>query len=268
MPKSPSLPTAFPFRLFSEDAPPERILLLDYDGTLADFHQERMQARPHPLIRGLLRKLNTVPNSRVAIVSGRPAQELHELLGEDVNIEIWGAHGWEHWIPGKSLVVWDVPRDSANTISEAAAATQALVDPHHVEIKAGSVAIHTRALPYEDRRVVSHEIPRVWEPLALNSRLQMIRFDGGFELRDVSRTKATAVNEMRAGLQSEALFAYLGDDITDEDAFKQLGDKDWSVLVGKETRTTYATYWIQPHSGVARFLSHWIGWNRRCDATN
>jgi trehalose-phosphatase len=268
MNKSDRQPTAFPFSLFHAQAPAERALLLDYDGTLADFHPERMQARPRSLIRGLLRKLSSTPHLRVAIVSGRPTQELHELLGEDITIELWGAHGWEHWIPGKSLVVWDVSRDNASAFAEAAALARPLVDPHHIEIKSGSVAIHTRALSKDDCRVVAEAVPRVWEPLAHSNELQLLQFDGGFELRDASRTKATAVRELGADLHSGALVAYLGDDATDEDAFAQLGEGDWSILVGKPSRDTNAKYWIEPHTGVARFLSNWIGWSRRSDASN
>lgn len=260
-------PGAFPFRLFHADAPAERVLLLDYDGTLAEFHPERMQAHPHPLIRGLLRKLYSVPNSRVAIVSGRPAQELHELLGDEIAVEIWGAHGWERWIPGKSLYVWDVPRAHASAFAEAAALARPLVHPHHVEIKAGSVAVHTRALSEEDRRVIAEEVPRAWTQLAQVNGLQLLRFDGGFELRDASRTKATAVRELRTEIHPGALVAYLGDDATDEDAFTQLVVDDWSILVTRSPRDTHAKYWLEPHAGVARFLSNWIGWGRRANGS-
>jgi trehalose-6-phosphatase len=51
--------------------------------------------------------------------------------------------------------------------------------------------------------------------------------------------------------------AYLGDDLTDEDAFRALKGKGLSVLVRKESRTTEADCWLKPPDELLDFLKKW-----------
>jgi trehalose-phosphatase len=253
-------PVAFDFGLFDAKPPPERALVLDYDGTLAAFQSDRMKAVPPPAILEALRSLSTLTTSRTAIVSGRPVQELHELLGNEITIEMWGAHGWERWIPGRSLIVWERHNPGADALADAAASVRSLVKPHHLEIKAGSVAVHTRALDDEARQMLSHQVAQLWEPIAQSRGLQFMRFDGGYELRDSARTKATAIRELRAEIGSNAMFCFLGDDVTDEDGFAELGAEDWPILVAERPRPTHARFWLRPQTDVTQFLQSWTRW--------
>lgn len=256
-------PVAFDFGLFDAKPPPERALVLDYDGTLAGFQSDRMKAVPPTEIIEALRRLSTLTTSRTAIVSGRPVQELHELLGNEITIEMWGAHGWERWIPGRSLIVWKRHHSGADALVDAASAVRSLVKPHHLEIKAGSVAVHTRALDDDARQMVCDRVPKLWEPIAQSHGMQLMRFDGGYELRDSARTKATAIRELRAEMGPNPMFCYLGDDVTDEDGFAELGAEDWPILVAEKPRPTHAQFWLRPQSDVTRFLQSWTRWTGR-----
>ena len=51
--------------------------------------------------------------------------------------------------------------------------------------------------------------------------------------------------------------AYLGDDITDEDAFRAVKPRGLGVLVRPELRETAADIWIRPPDELLSFLRHW-----------
>ena len=52
--------------------------------------------------------------------------------------------------------------------------------------------------------------------------------------------------------------AYLGDDLTDEDAFAAIGDRGFSILVRTEVRESFARFWLRPPEELLGFLDQWI----------
>jgi len=83
---------------------------------------------------------------------------------------------------------------------------------------------------------------------------------GGLELRVVGIDKGRAVDQILAGSPPEAAAAYLGDDLTDEDAFAALsgrGERVLTVLVREEWRPTRAEVWLRPPGGLLAFLGRW-----------
>ncbi len=77
---------------------PDRVLLLDYDGTLAPFQIDRNLAVPYPEIRLLLARIRA-EGTRVILISGRAPYDLAVLSGIDPRPEIWGSHGFERLKP-------------------------------------------------------------------------------------------------------------------------------------------------------------------------
>ena len=55
-----------------------------------------------------------------------------------------------------------------------------------------------------------------------------------------------------------ATAAYLGDDVTDEDAFAALRGRGLTILVRSEPRPSQASYWLQPPHELLAFLDAWI----------
>ena len=88
--------------------------------------------------------------------------------------------------------------------------------------------------------------------------LHLLPFDGGLELRSTNRTKGTAVAEILSQEPDEVLAAYLGDDLTDEDAFVATGNKGYSLLVRNEVRASFARFWLRPPEELLEFLDAWI----------
>ena len=78
----------------------DRILMLDYDGTLAPFVQDRNKAYPYPKAAGIVNRILVDNSCRVIIVSGRTIDDLLNLIKFESMPEIWGSHGYENQLPG------------------------------------------------------------------------------------------------------------------------------------------------------------------------
>ncbi|MGD0789763.1 MAG: trehalose-phosphatase [Terracidiphilus sp.] len=249
---------------FSRSARP--ILLLDYDGTLASIRVDRFKAGPWAGVRGLLARIQEQGRTRTAIVTGRPAAEIAPLLELDPPLEVWGLHGAERLYP-----------DGRRELEQAPAATQAKLDELRellrrdslgglFEDKANGVVMHWRGASRRKAEQIEQRTRELFEPLARLERLALLDFDGGIELR-VGRNKGGAVEailaEAAAGAGSRAHrpVAYLGDDLSDEAAFRavnRLGRRGLSVLVRRERRETAAAVWLRPPAELKGFLERWL----------
>ncbi len=237
----------------------QRALLLDYDGTLAPFQTNRLAALPYLGIPELL--LSIIMGSthtRVVFITGRPAMELKSLLPFVPAPEIWGSHGLERLGPDGSYKVAEVPGPAKQLLSAIARCLQAEGLEPCMERKPGSIAVHWRSLSDASVVDVRARVLRVWNGLRPQNLVVVSAFDGGLEFRLRMWNKGDAVGQVLSELHSSIPVAYLGDDSTDEDAFKALKDRGLSVLVRKEFRSTAATSWIQPPQGVLDFLSEWL----------
>jgi trehalose-phosphatase len=83
-------------------------------------------------------------------------------------------------------------------------------------------------------------------------------FDGGVELRLRSANTGTVVKTILSEVKPEVPIAYLGDDTSDEDAFRTLNDRGLTVLVRPKHRFTAAQAWLRPPDEVVVFLRDWI----------
>ncbi len=236
---------------------PQRVLMLDYDGTLAPFKVRPEQAVPYPGVTDCLRALMDQGNTRVVIVSGRRAAEVAELLplGRQ-QTEIWGAHGWERISPEGEL--WSQEPDAAARgalLESYSLADRCLIAGTRLERKPASVALHWRGVPDSAVDPLRERVTAVWKPLA--GILELLQFDGGLELRARGTNKQHAVKAVLSETAPESPVAYLGDDVTDEDAFRLVKAQGLAVLVRHEYRETAADLWLKPPQELLAFLERW-----------
>jgi trehalose 6-phosphate phosphatase len=243
-------------------AAPARVLLLDYDGTLAPFRIERDQAVPYPGVREAVRELLSSGHTRVVVISGRAIDDLRPLLGVEPPPELWGTHGWEHQARVGPRRVRDVPPDARAGLERAAAALA--VDAGRIEVKPASVAVHVRGLDAAEEASVRSAANAAWSPIATAAGLDLHAFDGGVELRVPGWDKGDAVRAVMADEPVGTAVAYLGDDLTDEDAFAALDAlaaegrvRALCVLVRAERRESRATAWLRPPHELLGFLTRW-----------
>ncbi len=95
--------------------------------------------------------------------------------------------------------------------------------------------------------------------LAPAGELLWHEFDGGIELRAAGCDKGQVVSQVLAEQDAvqAGCVAYLGDDHTDEDAFRALQGRGLRVLVRPKWRTTAADVWLRPPDGLREFLGRW-----------
>lgn len=245
---------AFFRRLAREE---RRILLLDYDGTLAPFRVERTEAVPYPGLRRRLEALLRAGHTRVAIISGRATEEVADLLGVEPCPEVWGSHGWERRLPDGTVEVGELPEGADRQMDAAAGEAESLGLEGRVERKPTGVAVHWRGLDEARTRELRSEVEARWGPLAEGSALELHGFDGGIELRAPGRDKGFAVDAILSEVSGDAVVAYLGDDWTDEDAFRALHGRGLRVLVRGELRPSEADVWLRPPDELFAFLDRW-----------
>jgi trehalose 6-phosphate phosphatase len=234
------------------------VLLLDYDGTLAPFNVDRNRAYPYPGVASLLERIVQTGKTRVIIISGRPIVELHALLAPMSNLEMWGSHGMERQLSDGSCSRVQVNEEDAASLAEAKAWVIAAGLLPHAEIKHGGIAIHWRGMPPAEARRVQALTRQGWAALAERSGLKLLQFAAGLELRVAHPDKGDAVRSILADLDSNVPVAFLGDDPTDEDAFRVLGGRGLSILVKADYRETTAAVWIRPLQGLIDFLERWL----------
>lgn len=246
----------------STRAASHRCLVLDYDGTLAPFHVDRMKALPLDGVVELLTTIRDETDTYLAIMTGRPLSELLALLG-DLDIPVSASQGSEFMYPDgrrESLVPSDRQRLRLDRAEEEARERS----PHgRVERKIIGVALHTRGMEPELAKKIEDDVCRAWEVDADEHRLDCRHFNGGIELRIKNIDKGTALSALLDGRPADGLCVYVGDDETDEDALLVLRDSGYGIKVGNPDVPTYARGRLRGPEDVREFLRSWISVTRR-----
>lgn len=235
---------------------PARVLLLDYDGTLAPFCVDRTLAFPYPQVPPLLVRI-MAQGTRVVLISGRPVRELLLLSGICPQPEIWGSHGLERLMADGRYEVSSVPAHKDSLLAAETILRDAGLE-NQTEVKPGGVAVHWRGLEPAKAEKIAREVPRLWKSLIDRAPLRLLEFDGGLEIRVAGPGKGDAVRAILKESPAGAAVAYLGDDQTDEDAFHALKGNGLTALVRAQSRPTAADIWLQPPQELLQFLEEWL----------
>jgi trehalose 6-phosphate phosphatase len=236
----------------------ESALLLDYDGTLAPFQTQRDQAFPYPGAALLLQEIVRDACARVVVISGREVTDLLALLNIHPRPEIWGIHGLQRL---RTDGTTEMPRLDSQTLHGLSDAEHWLSYKHlrhRAEFKPGGIAVHWRGLSVLDAADLRARVLLGWRPIVAEYGLDLLEFDGGIEIRACKANKGEAVRGLLEEIGPDTPVAYLGDDTTDEDAFRVIGDRGIAVLVRPEWRETAAQFWLQPPGEVIGFLQLWL----------
>jgi len=232
------------------------LLMLDYDGTLAPFHEDRMQALPWPGVSERLDRLSGLPSVHLALITGRSARELASLLQLKRAVEIWGSHGREHLAADGAYTASDLAPAQNAILSRLDEALREAGFGSQVERKPASLAAHWRGLPPESAAQIEKIARDTFPTAGQRSGLQLLVFDGGIEVRSDSIHKGHAALHLLMRYPT-AIAAYLGDDTTDEDAFAALRGRGLTLLVRPDPRPSQAAYWLQPPQDLLAFLDAW-----------
>lgn len=233
-------------------------LLLDYDGTLAPFQTDRYKAYPYPGIIPLLHRIIQTGRTKVSIVSGRPIKEIQSLLNPLQDFEVWGAHGLEHISADGVYKRASVDPEVLSVLHQAEDWLRHSGLLSVAEIKPGGIAVHWRGLAPADAEDILSRVQKGWCRFKEVPSVKLFSFDGGIELRTAHPDKGDAIGAILAKTDAGAAIAFLGDDQTDEDAFRVLSKCGLSILVRSEYRVTAANIWLRPPQDLIEFLDLWV----------
>ncbi|MBN2565061.1 MAG: trehalose-phosphatase [Candidatus Eisenbacteria bacterium] len=234
-----------------------RCLVLDYDGTLAPFNENRMQAYPLAGIRELLLDIRDSGRTHLAIMTGRPLFELLTLLG-DLDIPVSGSQGTEFRFPDGTTQTHLPNPIQEERLIQGEAEARAIAPSDRVERKIASVAVHTRGMPERQANELEERLFRAWSVDADAHELERRRFSGGAELRLKGIDKGTALAELLNRHNNGMLCVYIGDDETDEDAFKVIRGRGFGIKVGADDASSAASGRLSGPEAVREFLRQWL----------
>jgi alpha,alpha-trehalase len=230
-------------------------LFLDYDGTLAPIVPRPEDARMPEAIRELIRQLASL--CHVAIVSGRDRADVAQLVNLEELIYA-GSHGFD--ISGPGGLHMQHP-EGQSYLSDLDDAEQELnrrlsdVEGVKIERKKYAIAVHYRnVLPEQAERVQEtvHQMDRASQRLKTSTGKKVIELRPALDWH-----KGKAVGWILEALQldtAKVLPIFIGDDITDEDAFRYLAGTGMGILVGDHGEATSARYRLEDIDQVEQFL--------------
>ena len=228
------------------------LIALDFDGTLAPEVDDPEQARATPEAREAVLRLLRMPNTRVALVSGRAIRSLEQVADLPDNALLVGSHGIELRLdtPDATLALDAAELDRVDVLEEVLGEVADSLDDVWLEEKPAGFALHTRMATDHDSRIAHlvalSETAAELDDLTVRSGKNVLEFS----VR--STTKGEAVEHLREYTNATAVF-YAGDDVTDEDAFAALEPDDLGLKSGDGT--TVAQHRVAGPTQVARALT-------------
>jgi trehalose 6-phosphate phosphatase len=224
-------------------------LFLDFDGTLVELAETPDSIRVSPTLGALLRQLAEKLSGRIALVTGRSIADLERHL-QCSRLAVSGSHGLELRLRDGSHVPLALRHDLSE-VRERIASLAEEIPGLLVENKPFGIALHYRQAPEAEERVRA-----ALKELASRTGLALQHGKMVIELRPPGADKGDAVR----AFMTEPDFAgarplFVGDDLTDEDAFRAAAELGGGgVLVGP-VRETVARWRLADVAAVSAWLA-------------
>ncbi|KAF7090324.1 hypothetical protein CFC21_093091 [Triticum aestivum] len=252
-------------------------VFLDYDGTLSPIVDDPEKAVMSPVMRAAVR--NVAKYFPAAIVSGRSRKKVLEFVklkelcyagshGMDIMTSS-SAHYEHNTEKGKEANLFQPARDFLPMIDEVSKALLEVtsgIEGASVEDNKFCVSVHYRNVDEKDWELVARLVNEVLEDFpalkVTNGRMVL-------EVRPVidwDKGKAVEFLLQSLGLSDSenVIPIYIGDDRTDEDAFKVLRERNcgYGILVSQVPKETEAFYSLRDPSEVMEFLNSLVRWKK------
>ncbi len=224
---------------------------LDYDGTLAPIVSSPEKALIHQEVRLTLAAISVLPSVRLAIISGRSLADIKEKI-QLKGIVYCGNHGMEIEGPYIKFNSYMSPQ-LKQQIKEICFGLRCALEGIKgaiLEDKDFTLSLHYRKVRKSEQALLKKRFRDVLAPYVREGRVAVKAGKMVLEVRpSLSWNKAKAVmwllaREKLRACEKEVLAVYLGDDSTDEDAFRALKGKGLTVLVGKPQKAFSSDYYL------------------------
>jgi trehalose 6-phosphate phosphatase len=228
------------------------LVALDFDGTLAPEVDDPEKARAIPEARAAVLRLLELPNTRVALVSGRALASLEAVSDLPDSTLLIGSHGVEIRLDNDDD---HLPLDAAEqrrvtALHDVLDEVAESFDQVWLEHKPLGFALHTRLATEHNSRVA--HLVALSEAQAEDDHLKIREGKNVLEFSVRSTTKGEAVEHLRGYTNADAVL-YAGDDVTDEDAFATLQPHDVGLKSG--SGETIAAFRVPGPLQVAQVLA-------------
>ncbi len=230
-------------------------VFLDYDGTLTPIVATPDLAKISQEMRAVLHQVADVCTT--VIVSGRGREDVHSLVALD-NLYYAGSHGFDIAGPAGTAIRHEIGSEYRPTLEEAARVFNekiAAIDGALIEDKQFSLAVHYRLVKESEVSVIESVVDEV---ISSHPELRKAHGKKVFEVRpNLEWDKGRAVLWLLKTLEldtPDVVPLYIGDDVTDEDAFGALQDRGLGILVSETPRETKAHLSLKNPVEVGSFL--------------
>lgn len=237
------------------------LLLLDYDGTLVSFRERPMDVTTSYKIKNLLTYFIKNPKFIVVIVSGRSLHEIKQLLDIDglsfaalhgLQIEVASGKSYD-WQPNGNIqfILKKIKKTSVHKFKDEKSV--------YIEDKRLTLAFHYRTLVEEKIDYNIHKFLEIVKTIDVNNCCEIIHGAKVIEIRPKGWNKGKAIEYLFTIFNDlkNKLPIYIGDDTTDEDAFRTIGNRGITVFVSnKSSQSTTAQYWLKDPDDVLKFLQN------------
>jgi trehalose 6-phosphate synthase/phosphatase len=236
-----------------------RLLVFDYDGTLVPFAKHPQQAVPPQVVLDLLTALASDPKNRVALISGRSAEDLDRWFGEIPRLCLVAEHGAE--IKTQPASTWESLRPQAATDWKP---TVMPILEHFVDRTPGSfveekkygLVWHYRMAEPEFGEWLANELVSMLEAMLAETELRAFRGEKIVEVKPVWANKGEAIRRLLRNFPDRDFILAAGDDRTDEDLFERAPSNAWTVHIGPgPTRASYVVTDLRVLRGVLEVLA-------------
>lgn len=242
-------------RILQKLADNEPAIFLDYDGTLSPIAKRPEEALLSEEMKTMLEKLAHF--CLIAIVSGRDRADVANMVGLN-DLYYAGSHGFDISGPQNLKMQHEGGRECLPDLNSAEKELRTALENisgAYVERKKFSIGIHYRNVPDENIPFIKDTVQRVLQNF---TRLKKGLGKKIIELKpNIDWHKGKAIFWLLERLdlsKSGVLPIYIGDDITDEDAFRELENRGLGILVGDHGQRTSAHYRLENVNEVQQFL--------------
>jgi len=242
-------------KIFSRIRDKKVVVFLDYDGTLTPIVDDPEKACLSDSMRAVLKTV--ADHFPLAVISGRDLSDIQNLIGMQ-DIYYAGSHGFDIVGPGGMRMHHQKGANCLPSLDRAEKALKEkvnLVPGAWIERKRFSIAIHYRKVKDDDVASVKEMVTEI-----VGRHTDLRRADGKkvLELQPkIDWHKGKALLWLLDKLEldnADVVPIYMGDDVTDEDAFTTLQDRGIGIVVMDQPRPTNAQYRVDDPGEVEQFL--------------
>ncbi len=234
----------------------ERLIFLDYDGTLVGFNENPDDSKPDQELIEILERLTKDKNNHIVIISGRGRQFLEEWM-KPYSLDIVAEHGV--WIKRMGKPFKTFIKINASWKKETMSLLERYVNRtpgSFVEEKDYSLVWHYRKVETGLGEVRTRELTSHLKYMTANENLEVLEGDMIVEIKNSEINKGKAAQKLMEIYPEADFLLALGDDFTDEDTFKAMPEEAYTIKVG--TSASEAKFSVNSYKEVRKLFNEII----------